>query len=148
MFGVRRPPERQGWGQAFATELLGVFPNVCEHVAHGQLLGRGAGGRWAFGFGQGVAEQFDGVLATVAVLLAKFVEHPALAVFVAAGVTLPPPLKLLVSIQWIWHVHPHRFGCPFPVRQRMLFPLLFPPPSVSFILSQLAARAPSGFFLD
>ena len=148
VFGVVGQPKRQRRSKAFAAELLGVLPDVLEHLAHRQIFRLGARRRLILGFGQPVAQQFDAVLATVAVLLAKFVEHPGFAVLVAPGVALAQPQKLLLSIQLIWHFHPHRFGCHFPVRQRMLFAPLFLPPSVSFILSQLVDRAATNNHLD
>lgn len=80
------------------------------------------------------------MLAVVAVLLAKLVEHPVFAFLATADVALARTLKLFGLIPLSWHFHPHRFGCHFPVRQRILFPSCASLRPVSFILSQLAHR--------
>src|SRR5688572_28349947 len=85
------------------------------------------------------------MFATVTVLLAQLVEHPLFTTLVTLPVALTQSCQLFLPIQFFTHLHPHRFGCHFPVRQPILFPFFQTSPSVSFILSQLGRFLPLGF---
>jgi hypothetical protein len=81
-------PQRQGRSQALAARLLGGQPDGPHHRFDALILPRRAGMRPPAGRGHRIAQEFDGILAFVAVVLAQLVEHPGLALALAPGIAL------------------------------------------------------------
>ena len=86
-------------GQPFVAELFGVFPRWS--LARRRQLGSAAAGRvgTAFAGRQQVAQQFDGVFAVVAVLLAQLIKHAGVTVFVSPRILLAQHFQMFVPIQ-------------------------------------------------
>src|ERR1700693_2513141 len=99
MFAIMRQPERQRRDQAFGAGLFGPLPDLFDDLPNGSVPGRGPAGRLARRLGQRLAQEFDGVLTTVVVLLAEVVEQLRLAVEVEACVARAPADELRFASQ-------------------------------------------------
>ena len=107
-------PQRQGRGLALAARLLGRQPDGPHHRLDALVARLRAGMRPPAGRRDRVAQEFDGILAFVAVVLAQLVQHPALARTAAPRIPLPQ-LGQQAFLDRFAHVHPHRFsGVFFP----------------------------------
>src|ERR1039458_7834324 len=99
VFAIVRQPQRQRRDQAFPAGLFGPLPDLFDDLPNGSVPGRGSAGRLARRLGQGLAQEFDGVLTTVVVLLAEVVEQLRFAVGVAARVARAPADELCLASQ-------------------------------------------------
>ena len=135
---VMAQPQRQGRGQPLAAGLLGRQPDRSHHWLDQRVARLGAGVRPPAGRGHRGAQELDGILALVAVVLAQLVEHPGFS-RAATPLVAGSQFGQQVGFQGHTHIHGHQFArCPFAMSQRCLGPPRSPNRPGSFNLSQRA----------
>jgi len=97
-------PQGQGRRQPFAAGLLGGQPDRPHHRLDQPIARLGTGMLAATGCGQRVAQEFDGILALVTVILAQLVE-PAGFAFAAAPLVARSQFGQQIRLYGLAHVH-------------------------------------------